>query len=183
MKLKRYRTNDAELISYICRDTAYGLVLMAVTDKGICFLQFGESKTALVDALKKEFPDAELNISPPQGASVLENWIDALNLYLSEGAPKLDLPLDVRGTEFQIKVWQFLISTQEGDRLSYSEVAAFIGNPKAIRPVATACARNRIGVLIPCHRVLKSDGSLGGYRWGVARKKALLDAERKRMGD
>ena len=90
------------------------------------------------------------------------------------------MPLDIRGTAFQMKVWQFLLSVREGETLGYSELAENIDQPRAVRAVASACARNRIGVLIPCHRVLRGDGGLGGYRWGLERKRALLDAERDR---
>ena len=90
------------------------------------------------------------------------------------------MPLDIRGSVFQLKVWRFLLSIQQGDVLSYSEVATGIEKPKAVRAVASACAKNRIGVLIPCHRVLRADGSLGGYRWGLDRKRTLLDMERGR---
>ncbi len=104
--------------------------------------------------------------------------MDALDQHLSKGAPRPELPLDLRGTAFQMKVWQFLLSIREGDVLSYGELAKQIGKPRAHRAVATACGKNRIGVLIPCHRVLRGDGGLGGYRWGLERKRALLDAER-----
>jgi len=90
------------------------------------------------------------------------------------------LPLDLRGTAFQMKVWRFLLSVREGDVISYGELAAQIDKPKAVRAVASACAANRVGVLVPCHRVLRGDGNLGGYRWGLGRKRALLDTERSR---
>lgn len=109
--------------------------------------------------------------------------MEALDQHISAGGPRPDLPLDMRGTAFQVKVWQFLLSIREGDVLSYSEVAARIDKPRAVRAVASACGKNRIGVLIPCHRVLRGDGGLGGYRWGLERKRALLDAERMRRSD
>jgi len=104
--------------------------------------------------------------------------MEALDLHLSQSAPRPDVPLDIRGTVFQMKVWQFLLSLKEGEVMSYGEVAEQIENPNAVRAVGTACGKNRIGVLIPCHRVLRGDGSLGGYRWGLDRKRALLDKER-----
>jgi AraC family transcriptional regulator of adaptative response/methylated-DNA-[protein]-cysteine methyltransferase len=131
--------------------------------------------------LEMEFPNAMLNASLAQYAPELDAWIEALDKHISEGAPRPDLPLDMRGTVFQMKVWQFLLSIQEGDVLSYSELAAQIDKPKAARAVASACARNRIGVLIPCHRILRGDGGFGGYRWGLERKRALLDAERENV--
>lgn len=95
--------------------------------------------------------------------------METLDHHISEGAPRPDLPLDMRGTAFQMRVWQFLLSIREGDVLSYSELAEQIDKPRAVRAVASACAVNRIGVQIPCHRVLRGDGSLGGYRWGLER--------------
>lgn len=184
MQPKSYKAGGTgEVIFYACRDTIYGLVLMAATDTGVCFLQFGKQKQSLLTALSTEFPKAELISSPAQEAPELDNWIEALDLHLSHGAPKPNLPLDMQGTAFQIKVWKFLLSIKEGETLSYSEVAAHIGKPKAFRSVATACAKNHIAVLIPCHRVLRGDGSLGGYRWGIERKQALLDREKKHQTD
>lgn len=180
MAPKAYRAGGAgEAIIYACRATALGLMAMAATGKGVCFVQFGDDEASLITCLKAEFPKAELTASPAQNAPELDAWMEALDRHISEGAPRPDLPLDMRGTAFQMKVWQFLLSIPEGGALSYSEVAAEIDKPKAVRAVASACAKNRIAVLIPCHRVLRGDGSLGGYRWGLGRKRALLDAERK----
>ncbi len=181
MNPKAYRAGGAgEVIAYACRNTTLGLMVMAATDKGVCFVQFGDDEDALVSMLEMEFPKAELSASPAQYAPELDVWMDALDQHISGNAPRPDLPIDMRGTAFQMKVWQFLLSIKEGDVLSYSELAAQIDKPKAVRAVASACARNRIGVLIPCHRVLRGDGGLGGYRWGLERKRALLDAERER---
>lgn len=181
MTPRAYRAGGAgEIITYACRNTALGLMAMAATEKGVCFVQFGGDEESLVSKLKEEFPKAGLNTSPAKYAPELDAWMKALDQHISEGAPRPDLPLDMRGTAFQIKVWRFLLSIREGDVLSYSELAAQIDNPKAVRAVASACAKNRIGVLIPCHRVLRGDGSPGGYRWGLERKRALLDAERER---
>ncbi len=181
MTPRAYRAGGAgETITYACRNTALGLMAMAATDKGVCFVQFGDTETSLIARLKDEFPHAGLNASPAQDAPELDAWMEALDRHIGAGACRPDLPLDMRGTAFQMKVWQCLLSIQTGEVLSYSELAARIDKPKAVRAVASACAKNRIGVLIPCHRVLRGDGSLGGYRWGLARKQALLDAERAR---
>jgi len=181
MTPKAYRSGGAgEIITYACRNTALGLMAMAATEKGVCFAQFGDDEESLVSKLKGEFPKAELRASPAKDAPELDVWMEALDQHISQGAPRPDLPLDMRGTAFQMKVWQFLLSIREGDVLSYGELAAQIDKPKAVRAVASACAVNRIGVLIPCHRVLRGDGSLGGYRWGLKRKRSLLDAERER---
>ncbi len=181
MTPKSYRAGGAgEVISYACRDTALGLMAMAATSKGVCFVQFGEHREALLEQLKEEFPNAGIVPSPAQSAPELDHWITALDQHISAGAPQPELPLDLRGTAFQMKVWQFLLSIPEGEVLSYSELAVKIGQPKAFRAAASACAANRVGVLVPCHRVLRGDGGLGGYRWGLGRKRALLDAERAR---
>lgn len=180
MTPKAYRAGGAgEVIAYACRTTALGLMAMAATARGVCFVQFGDDEGSLLETLQAEFPHAELRVSPALYAPELDAWMAALDRHISQGAPRPDLPLDMRGTAFQMQVWQFLLSIREGEVLSYGEVAAGIDRPKAVRAVASACANNRIGVLIPCHRVLRGDGSLGGYRWGLERKRALLDAERE----
>jgi len=171
---------EGEVIVYACRNTVLGLLMMAATRRGVCFVQFGDSESALEAQLGAEFPRATLRRSTAADAGALDAWLLALNAHLSDHAPRPDLPLDVRGTAFQVRVWQCLMSIREGEVLSYSELAARLGTPAAVRAVASACARNRIGVLIPCHRVLRSDGTLGGYRWGLERKRALIDAERSR---
>lgn len=176
-----YRSGGAgETITHATRDTALGPTLMAATARGVCFVQFGTDARALLDRLRAEFPLAELVASPARDAPELDAWVEALDAHLSHGAPLPELPLDLRGTAFQMKVWRFLLSVREGEVISYGELAAGIERPKAVRAVASACAANRIGVLVPCHRVLRGDGSLGGYRWGLERKRALLDAERAR---
>ncbi|MBY6219693.1 methylated-DNA--[protein]-cysteine S-methyltransferase [Marinobacter hydrocarbonoclasticus] len=184
MPPRTYRAGGAgEVIVYAGRTTALGLMMMAATDRGVCFVEFGDDEASLVGRLRSEFPKAELTASPARNAPELDAWMEALDQHISAGAPRPDLPLDMRGTAFQVKVWQFLLSIREGDVLSYSEVAAKIDKPRAVRAVASACGKNRIGVLIPCHRVLRGDGGLGGYRWGLERKRALLDAERMRRSD
>ena len=180
MPPRTYRAGGAgEVIVYAGRTTALGLMMMAATDRGVCFVEFGDDEASLVGRLRSEFPEAELTASPARNAPELDAWMEALDQHISAGAPRPDLPLDMRGTAFQVKVWQFLLSIREGDVLSYSEVAAKIDKPRAVRAVASACGKNRIGVLIPCHRVLRGDGGLGGYRWGLERKRALLEAERR----
>lgn len=176
-----YRAGGAgEVIAYACRDTALGALMMAATDRGVCFAQFGEDRETLLRQLETEFPRATLEPSAHAGSAELNAWIDALVTHLGEGAPRPELPLDLRGTAFQIQVWRFLLSVPEGDVVSYSEVAAGVDRPRAVRAAASACAANRIAVLVPCHRVLRGDGSVGGYRWGLERKRALLDSERSR---
>ena len=168
-----------ETIAYAYRDTALGPIMMAATARGVCFVQFGKDLGNLLEQLRAEFPMAGLITSAAQDAPELDAWIEALDAHINQGAPRPDLPLDMYGTAFQMKVWQFLLSVKEGDMISYSDLAARIEQPKAVRAVASACAANRIGVLVPCHRVLRGNGDLGGYRGGVERKRALLDMERR----
>lgn len=180
MTPKRYREGAAgETIYHAYRDTALGPLLLAATNEGVCFAQFGESRSSLVDQLKQEFPNATHRTSRAEGSPALTDWIVALAEHFERGAPAPDLALDLRGTAFQLKVWEFLLSVKSGDVVSYGEVANGIGNPKAVRAAASACAANRVAVLVPCHRVLRGDGALGGYRWGRQRKRTLLDAERR----
>ncbi len=152
--------------------------MMAATDQGVCFAEFGDDETALGDQLQKEFPKARLAPSGAKGSPELDAWMLALDEHLSQNMPRPDVPLDIRGTAFQTRVWKLLLSVREGEVVSYTELARRLGEPKAVRAVASACGRNRIAVLIPCHRVLRSDGSLGGYRWGLDRKQQLLEKER-----
>ena len=142
-------------------------------------MEFGADDVALLAALRSDFPHAELHAAAPDADGPLADWVTALDAHVSHGAPSPDLPLDLRGTAFQVKVWRFLLSVKPGEVVSYTELAAGVGAPTAVRAAASACAANRIGVLIPCHRALRADGGLGGYRWGLERKRALLDAERK----
>ncbi|MCF2860496.1 methylated-DNA--[protein]-cysteine S-methyltransferase [Pseudoalteromonas sp. SMS1] len=180
MSPKTYRAGaQGEIIHYACRETKLGQMIMAATEKGVCSVQFGDNQATLVSLLTAEFPKATLVHSKAQDAPELDVWIAALDNHLSHGAPKPELPLDLKGTAFQIKVWRFLLNIKEGEVISYGEVAQHIGNENAVRAVGTACGKNRIGVLIPCHRVLRSDGTLGGYRWGLARKKMLLAMEKQ----
>ncbi len=181
MTPKAYRAGGkGEKISHACRKTALGWLLMAATDRGVCFAQFGPGKKVLVEQLASEFPNADISGSPASQSADLDRWIKALDQHLSNNAPRPDIPLDLKGTAFQVRVWRFLLSIKEGDVVSYSEAAAGIGKPTAHRAVATACGKNRVAVLVPCHRVLRGNGEFGGYRWGMERKRALLDAERAR---
>lgn len=174
-----YRSGGAgETIVHAVRETALGLLMMAASERGVCFVQFGDSAEALVAQLRLEFPRATLMGVAAAAAGPLDEWMAALAEHLAGAVPRPDLPLDLRGTAFQIKVWRFLMSVPPGHVVSYSELADGISAPRAVRAAASACASNRIAVLIPCHRALRADGALGGYRWGLERKRTLLDAER-----
>ncbi|TNF89918.1 MAG: helix-turn-helix domain-containing protein, partial [Gammaproteobacteria bacterium] len=143
MTPKAYRAGGAgEVIAWACRDTVYGPILMAATGRGVCFVQFGEDEDSLLAQLAQEFPRAELKPYDAQSSPQLDQWIDALNAYLQKKQPRPELPLDLRGTAFQIKVWEFLLSLKEGEVASYTEVAQAIGKPRAVRAAASACARN-----------------------------------------
>ncbi|MDY6841631.1 MAG: methylated-DNA--[protein]-cysteine S-methyltransferase [Pseudomonadota bacterium] len=179
MPPSRYgKGGEGETIAFSCRETSLGLLMMAATDQGVCFAEFGDDEKALLDRLQKEFPKARLNPSEASQSPELDAWMLALDDHLSQNRPRPDVPLDIRGTAFQTRVWKLLLNVREGEVISYTELAQRLGEPKAVRAVASACGRNRIAVLIPCHRVLRSDGSLGGYRWGLERKAQLLEKER-----
>jgi AraC family transcriptional regulator of adaptative response/methylated-DNA-[protein]-cysteine methyltransferase len=176
-----YRSGGTgETITYAFRDTALGPLLMGATERGVCFAQFGKGEKSLVDQLQAEFPKAVVRESDATHSPALDAWIKALEDHIDGSAPRPDVPVDLRGTAFQIRVWRFLLDVREGDVLSYAEVASGIGAPNSVRAAASACAANRIAVLVPCHRVLRSDGGLGGYRWGLERKRVLIDQERAR---
>lgn len=178
-----YRAGGAgETIVHAVRTTALGPLMMAATERGVCFVQFGESASALADQLASEFPKAELRPAEIEGNAQLHAWMEALDDHLSRDAPCPALPVDLRGTAFQIRVWRFLLGVRPGDVVSYAEVARGIGAPRAIRAAASACGANRVGILVPCHRALRGDGGLGGYRWGLDRKRVLLDMERRNHG-
>ncbi|WP_396214717.1 bifunctional transcriptional activator/DNA repair enzyme AdaA [Gemmatimonas sp.] len=175
-----YRAGGAgEMIVYAVRDTAIGALLMAATARGVCLVEFGDDRDLLVARLHDEFPRASLVPSGESAREPLDAWMDALDAHVVQGAPRPALPLDLRGTAFQIKVWRFLLSVKPGQVVSYGELAKGIGHADAVRAVGTACGANRVAVLIPCHRALRADGSLGGYRWGLERKRVLLDNEQR----
>ena len=165
------------LISYAVASTVLGKMLLAATERGICFIQFGRTQKEMLETLTEEFPKAQLQKMPEASKDEFARWIKALDAYLAGSVKKLDLPLDIMGTAFQIKVWKFLQKIPRGETWSYSELALKLGNPKAVRAVASACARNNLAIVIPCHRVLRGSGELAGYRWGLERKKALLELE------
>jgi AraC family transcriptional regulator of adaptative response/methylated-DNA-[protein]-cysteine methyltransferase len=179
MTPSEYRSGGKGLtISYASGRTPLGLLMIGATDRGICFLQFGAGDRELTAELARQFPAATLQAMPPANQEQFESWMAALNRHLRGLEPRLDLPLDVRGSAFQLIVWRYLQKLPYGEVRSYSEVAAGIGKPSAARAVARACATNHVALLIPCHRVVRGTGELGGYRWGLQRKRVLLDTER-----
>ena len=157
--------------------------MIGATDRGICFLQFGESPARLLDMLRREYPAAQLVPMDQPYHPDFERWVHLLEGYMAGTETQLRLPLDLKATVFQMRVWKYLQSIPYGDVQSYGEVAAAIGRPSAARAVAHACAANRAALVIPCHRVIRGTGELGGYRWGLARKRALIDQERQHRSD
>lgn len=162
-------------IAYAIADSPLGRLLVAATDKGVCFVALRDDDAALVRALTGEFPNADRILHDDEAIlPALEAVLD----YLEGQSPHIDLPLDVRATAFQRRVWQGLLAIPPGETRSYGDLAAELGAPGAARAVGSACANNPVALVIPCHRVTRADGGLGGYRWGVAAKKALLKRER-----
>ncbi len=179
MTPRQYRERGRGVeISYAVTNTVLGPMMLAATDRGLCFIQFGSSESALAAELRREYPNAAITPMAQQQRATFEQWMRALSAHLSGDRVDAGLPLDIRGTAFQTKVWRYLQSIPYGEVQSYAEVAAGIGAPKAARAVANACARNRLAIAIPCHRVIRGTGELGGYRWGIERKRALIDVER-----
>jgi len=163
------------VIRFAIAACSLGAILVAATDKGICAILIDDDPEALVRDLQDRFPKAELRGAEPEFEQVVSRVVGFVE------APEigLDLPLDVRGTAFQQRVWQVLRGIPAGRTVSYAELAEMVGSPKGARAVAGACAANALAVAIPCHRVVRNDGSISGYRWGVDRKAALLDREAK----
>jgi len=166
-------------ISYATSDTPLGLVMVGATDRGLCFVQFGESEDGLLAELRRQYPNASLGRMSDESTPEFRTWMAELNAYLEGKNPDLRLPVHVRATAFQLLVWNYLRTIPAGKVASYSEVASAIGQPRAARAVARACASNTIALAIPCHRVIRGSGEMGGYRWGVARKRTVLDLERR----
>ena len=154
--------------------TALGTMLVAATDRGVCAIFFGDDEATLRADLGRRFPNAHF-VDAPMGFTT---WTQAIAAYVERPQGSLDMPLDVVGTAFQQRVWRELQSIDPGTTATYSEIAGRLGAPRATRAVANACANNPTAIAIPCHRVVRRDGELGGYRWGLARKRELLERER-----
>jgi AraC family transcriptional regulator of adaptative response/methylated-DNA-[protein]-cysteine methyltransferase len=163
---------DADIV-FAVGTCSLGAILVARTEKGVCAILLGDDPDRLLRELQGRFPKARMNA----GGADFEGWVAKAVALVEAPARGFDLPLDIRGTAFQQRVWQALRDIPAGETASYADVARRLGAPKAVRAVASACAANPIAVAIPCHRVVRSDGGLSGYRWGAARKHALLEAE------
>jgi AraC family transcriptional regulator of adaptative response/methylated-DNA-[protein]-cysteine methyltransferase len=164
-------------IDYVISPTSLGLLLVGATDRGICAVSLGGDAKALEAALEREYPAAERE-KVTDLSSALGRWVREIVAAVDGNPSRPDVPLDVQATSFQWKVWRELQRIPFGETRSYSDIAKAIGSPAAVRAVASACANNRVAVVIPCHRVVRQTGSLGGYRWGVERKQRLLAKER-----
>jgi len=165
----------AATIRYTVADSPLGRMLIAATERGICAIQFAHTDGELIEGLKREFPFA----GRKAGDRGLRSWVAALLQNMRGKKLDSSLPLDIRATAFQRRVWAYLQSIPFGSTRSYQQVARGIGRPTAARAVARACATNPVAVAIPCHRVVREDGDMGGYRWGIERKRALLEMEKE----
>ena len=166
---------EGQRICFAVGQASLGAILVAQSQKGVCAIFLGEDPDALVRQLQDSFPKAELVGGQPGFERLVAKAVG----LVESPALGVDLPLDIQGTAFQARVWEALRHIPAGHTVSYAELARRIGQPQASRAVARACAANRLAVAIPCHRVVRTDGSVSGYRWGVERKQALLDRERQ----
>ena len=176
MRPKDYRAGGVNTeIRFAIGECSLGAILVAMSGRGVCAILLGEDPDALVRDLQDRFPRADLI----GGDADFEHLVAKVVGFIEAPAVGLDLPLDIRGTAFQQRVWQALREIPVGTTASYAEIARRIGSPKAVRAVAQACAANTLAVAVPCHRVIRSDGGLSGYRWGVERKRILQQRETK----
>lgn len=169
-----YRAGGAGArIRYTVAKSPIGALLVAATERGVCSVKIGADDGPLSDALRREFPEAEVR----RDDGKLGRWVRAIVRHLSGESTQIDIPVDVRATAFQWRVWEALRAIPYGETRTYQEIARIVGAPKGSRAVGRACATNPVAILIPCHRVVRGDGSLGGYAWGLPVKRALIDSE------
>ncbi len=162
-------------IKFTIRDSPLGRLLVAITERGVCSVTMGDRDSALEKALREEFSEAQIELDD----AALRQTVSSVLKHLEAKQPHLDLPLDIRATAFQRQVWEKLRAIPYGQTVSYKDVASAIGKPGAVRAVGHACATNPVALMIPCHRVVREDKTLGGYRWGMHRKKKLLEQEKR----
>ena len=160
-------------IGYTITKSSLGKVLVAATERGVSAVYLGDADAKLVEELHSEYPRAEINA----GSDSFDRWVKEVVQRVAGNPPRLELPLDLQATAFQRRVWQELQRIPRGSTRTYSQVAKALGRPKAVRAVARACATNPVSIVVPCHRVVREDGSLAGYRWGLSRKQRLLAQE------
>ncbi|MEO6155276.1 MAG: bifunctional DNA-binding transcriptional regulator/O6-methylguanine-DNA methyltransferase Ada [Thermomonas sp.] len=174
MQPRQYRAGGVDArIMFALGQCSLGAILVACSEKGVCAISLGDDPDALLRELQDRFPHAEL----VGGDAAFEHLVSKVVGLIEAPNLGIDLPLDVRGTAFQQRVWQALRQIPAGQTVSYAQIAEAIGSPRSVRAVASACAANTLAIAIPCHRVVRSDGAMSGYRWGVARKQALLVRE------
>ena len=172
------RGGEGMHIDYAIARTSLGILLVGATARGVCAVTLGDDVAVLESALAEEYP-AATRARVAGSSSSLASWVERIVAGL-DGEARPDVPIDVQASAFQWKVWRELQRIPLGETRSYSEIASAIGLPKAVRAVASACASNRVAIVVPCHRAVRLDGGLGGYRWGVERKRRLLEKERAR---
>jgi AraC family transcriptional regulator, regulatory protein of adaptative response / methylated-DNA-[protein]-cysteine methyltransferase len=160
-------------IGYSIAKSSLGKVLVAATDRGVSAVYLGDGEANLVDELRSEYPRAEIS----SASNGFDRWVKEIVQRVEGNPPRLELPLDLQATAFQRRVWQELQRIPRGSTRTYSQIARALGNPKAVRAVARACATNPVSIVVPCHRVIRRDGNLAGYRWGLSRKQQLLARE------
>jgi AraC family transcriptional regulator of adaptative response/methylated-DNA-[protein]-cysteine methyltransferase len=165
-------------IRYTVAPSPIGRILVAGTTRGVSAIYMGRSDAELASTLRREYPEAQISRNPAR----VSRWVRQIVRHLAGRHPQLDLPLDIQGTAFQRRVWEALRRIPYGQTRSYTDVARQLGRPQARRAVARACATNPVSLVIPCHRVIRGDGGLGGYGGGIARKQALLEAEKRASG-
>jgi AraC family transcriptional regulator of adaptative response/methylated-DNA-[protein]-cysteine methyltransferase len=165
-------------IIYTTADCSLGRLLVAATNRGVCSVALGDNDSNLISALFAEYPNASIDSQDTSISPSLNLWLNQVLELMTGKTPNVDLPLDIQATAFQWQVWEELRRIPLGQTRSYQEIAAAINKPKAVRAVARACASNHAALVIPCHRVIREDKSLGGYRWGLKRKEQLLLRER-----
>ncbi len=174
MTPSRYRARaPGEVVQWTVAASPLGRLLVAATDKGVCRIELGDDREALARRMEQLFSEAHL----VEGGPELARWVEEILAFLAQPAKGLTLPLDIRGTAFEQRVWEALRQIPVGETASYGAVARALGEPRSARAVARACGANPVALAVPCHRVIASDGSLGGYRWGVERKRKLLERE------
>jgi AraC family transcriptional regulator of adaptative response/methylated-DNA-[protein]-cysteine methyltransferase len=174
-----YRRGAAGVsIDYVITDTSLGRLLVAATERGVCAVRLGDDENALESALREEYP-AATRARASASNSLLGKWVSSIVAALDGEIQRVEVPVDVQASAFQWKVWHELQKIPFGETRSYADIAKAIGAPTAVRAVASACANNRVALVIPCHRVVRQTGELGGYRWGIERKRRLLDKERR----
>ena len=161
-------------IGYAVAKSSLGKILVGATERGISAVYLGDADAKLQEELRNEYPQAEISAA----GDSFTRWVKEIVQRVEGNPPRLELPLDLQATAFQRRVWQELQRIPRGSTRTYAQVAQALGNPKAVRAVARACATNPVSIVVPCHRVIRGDGNLAGYRWGLSRKEQLLSAER-----